>query len=220
MALHIHTIDAYKHRHFLAEERTDPITGDDFQAGDKVVFCAACKSAFLLETWQYMGENHCGQSRTLPEVPIAKAIVVKRRGRRSVALDNVYAANRKRRLTALAIDTATMPVVGLLIWEIARMLASGLATNSKWGMLFEGMMLAIGGIGAVAPFLLRDSRAGQGLGKRLMGIRIIDKDTGEDAGALQSIIRTLLLPTELLHFISNEPTSIADRISNTIIIND
>jgi hypothetical protein len=66
---HVHQIDAYKQAHFLKEERQDPITGEAFVAGDSVVFCAACKSAFLLESWQYLSSQHCGQGQTLTQFP-------------------------------------------------------------------------------------------------------------------------------------------------------
>jgi hypothetical protein len=39
------------------------------QAGDEVVFCARCRSAFLKDSWEYLGKKHCEQRRTLQEVP-------------------------------------------------------------------------------------------------------------------------------------------------------
>ncbi|AFM05177.1 hypothetical protein Fleli_2824 [Bernardetia litoralis DSM 6794] len=61
-----------KQAHFLKENRQDPITGDSFQMGDEIVFCAECKSAFLKESWEYMGNTHCNQEKTLEEVPFSK----------------------------------------------------------------------------------------------------------------------------------------------------
>ena len=55
------------HAHIIS--RTDPITGDVVKVNDKVVFCAACKSCFLEESWMYMNEQHCEQNRTLANVP-------------------------------------------------------------------------------------------------------------------------------------------------------
>jgi len=51
------------------KNRHDPITGDAFQLGDEVVFCASCRSAFLKASWEYMDGTHCNQQRTLSEVP-------------------------------------------------------------------------------------------------------------------------------------------------------
>jgi len=55
-------------------ERHDPVTGDAFQAGDKVVFCANCHSAFLADSWKYMGGLHCKQSHTLKKIPVLEEI--------------------------------------------------------------------------------------------------------------------------------------------------
>ncbi|WP_161626168.1 hypothetical protein [Hugenholtzia roseola] len=75
--MHTHLIETEKHSDFLAQNRQDPITGDSIKAGDKVVFCAACKSVFLVETWQYLGEQHCGQSQTLEAIPIRRNLNIK-----------------------------------------------------------------------------------------------------------------------------------------------
>ncbi|WP_027001332.1 hypothetical protein [Hugenholtzia roseola] len=66
---HQHQLSAHLHQHFLAQARIDPITGDVISAGDRVVLCKACGSAFLTESWVYMGARHCGQSQTLPKIP-------------------------------------------------------------------------------------------------------------------------------------------------------
>lgn len=54
---------------FLAEKRKDPLTGERFQENDEIVFCASCKSAFLKDSWEYMGGEHCGQLETLAVFP-------------------------------------------------------------------------------------------------------------------------------------------------------
>lgn len=67
--MHTHKIDNEKHKEFLSQERKDPITGDLIQSSDEVVFCASCKSVFLLDTWLYLDEQHCEQSETLEKFP-------------------------------------------------------------------------------------------------------------------------------------------------------
>jgi len=67
--MHTHRLQLPKHQHFLDEKRHDPITGDKFQEGDEVVFCAGCNSAFSMDSWHYMGKKHCNQSITLKELP-------------------------------------------------------------------------------------------------------------------------------------------------------
>ncbi|MEM6298405.1 MAG: hypothetical protein AAF740_06925 [Bacteroidota bacterium] len=75
--MHVHHLTLEEHREFLEEERNDPITGEILEAGDEVVVCASCKSAFLKDSWEYLGKRHCGQSRTLREIPIFKNVALK-----------------------------------------------------------------------------------------------------------------------------------------------
>ncbi|WP_338792232.1 hypothetical protein [Bernardetia sp. MNP-M8] len=72
--MHIHKIHRQKHFDFLNENRKDPITGDLIVAGNEVVFCEECKSAFLKETWEYLGGKHCDSSETLINFPIQKTL--------------------------------------------------------------------------------------------------------------------------------------------------
>jgi len=67
--MHIFSLNPKKHADFLKQERKDPITGDAFKAGDEVVFCAACRSAFLRESWEFMEGKHCNQVGTLALFP-------------------------------------------------------------------------------------------------------------------------------------------------------
>lgn len=76
--MHVHQINAAQHAAFLAEERRDPITGEEISVGDEVVFCAGCRSAFLRDSWEYLGKQHCRQSRTLPAAPEAKHLKIRR----------------------------------------------------------------------------------------------------------------------------------------------
>lgn len=66
---HKHTILPDKHQTFLEQQRQDPVTGESIRAYDRVVFCAACGSAFLEDSWEYLGREHCRQQRTLPKIP-------------------------------------------------------------------------------------------------------------------------------------------------------
>jgi hypothetical protein len=71
MALHIHRLDTNRHKHLFAERRKDPLTQEPLRAGDEVVFCARCQSAFLVESWKYLNGKHgrCKQPQTLREIP-------------------------------------------------------------------------------------------------------------------------------------------------------
>lgn len=72
--LHTHYLDRTTHSDFLKQERIDPITGEKIEEGHTIVICAACKSAFFIESWEYLGNEHCNQEETLSEVPIAKSL--------------------------------------------------------------------------------------------------------------------------------------------------
>ncbi|WP_291725831.1 hypothetical protein [Bernardetia sp.] len=72
--MNIHKIQSDNHFNFLQENRQDPITGDLISDGDEVVFCADCKSAFLKDTWEYLGKTHCNQSETLADFPVRKVL--------------------------------------------------------------------------------------------------------------------------------------------------
>ena len=75
MAIHTHTIDERKHGEFLKEERHDPFIGERIKVGDEIVFCAKCKSAYLLSSWKIMADKNakcckdCDHTKTLKEFP-------------------------------------------------------------------------------------------------------------------------------------------------------
>ena len=75
--MHIHKIKKEKHKEFLSQNRKDPITGDLIQSSDEVVFCASCKSVFLVDTWKYLNETHCEQSKTLKDFPSSSVMNLK-----------------------------------------------------------------------------------------------------------------------------------------------
>ncbi|WP_375560366.1 hypothetical protein ACE193_22110 [Bernardetia sp. OM2101] len=66
---HIHKLSTQNHFDFLNQERKDPITGDLIKEKDEIVICASCKSAFLKESWEYLGNTHCEQKDTLESIP-------------------------------------------------------------------------------------------------------------------------------------------------------
>ncbi|WP_338813993.1 hypothetical protein V9L05_00815 [Bernardetia sp. Wsw4-3y2] len=81
--MHIHKINpnSQEHQNFLAQNRKDPITGDSILEGDEVVFCAGCKSVFLKDTWEYLGNRHCEQSETLIDFPVQELMQLKAKER-------------------------------------------------------------------------------------------------------------------------------------------
>lgn len=69
MSVHIHEVNENRQEKFLSEGRKDPFTKDKLKAGDRIVFCAGCKSAFLHSSWEAMRGRHCNQTETLAEFP-------------------------------------------------------------------------------------------------------------------------------------------------------
>lgn len=67
--MNIHTVEEKKHKNFLKEERKDPFTKQKIKAGDQIVFCAKCKSVFLVSSWNAIGGEHCNQIETLQRFP-------------------------------------------------------------------------------------------------------------------------------------------------------
>ena len=91
MSYHSHTLNFASHSHIIA--RKDPITGDAVKENDKVVFCAACKSCFLEESWIYMEEKHCEQSQTLETVPTLPSKLIAKKTKEEVIAELLYRGN-------------------------------------------------------------------------------------------------------------------------------
>lgn len=70
MQYHVIMLDARQHASFLEQGRRDPVTKEEFKVGDRVVMCAACRSAFLEGSWRAIGRSHCGQERTLKNLAV------------------------------------------------------------------------------------------------------------------------------------------------------
>lgn len=71
---HTHHLNINAHSDFLKQARIDPITGEKIEEGHTIVICAACKSAFFIESWEYLGNTHCNQENTLSEIPVARTL--------------------------------------------------------------------------------------------------------------------------------------------------
>lgn len=69
MSVHIHEVNESRNRTFLSEGRKDPFTKEKIKAGDRIVFCAGCKSAFLHSSWEAIRGRHCDQTETLADFP-------------------------------------------------------------------------------------------------------------------------------------------------------
>ncbi len=67
--VHLHFVDKELAKGLAHQSRIDPLTHEPFKLNDKIVFCKCCQSAFLLDSWEYMGKAHCNQQETLGDLP-------------------------------------------------------------------------------------------------------------------------------------------------------
>jgi len=127
--MHIFPLNPKTHADFLKQERKDPITGDAFKAGDEVVFCAACRSAFLRESWEFMEGKHCNQEETLESFPKAqKALTLQKLGNKrwypSYFFDDLLRSKKKMIISVLCILLG-FPVITYLVGVIYLFLIGG-----------------------------------------------------------------------------------------------
>lgn len=76
MKLYTHILSEDTFQSLGAKSLRDPVTGETLRTGQEVVFCANCKSAFLKESWEYMGGEHCGQKEVLKHIPSFKELIL------------------------------------------------------------------------------------------------------------------------------------------------
>ncbi|WP_375560367.1 hypothetical protein ACE193_22115 [Bernardetia sp. OM2101] len=108
-----HTLTLQNHFDFLNQERKDPITGDLIKEKDEIVICASCKSAFLKESWEYLGNEHCGQDKTLAAIPIDKSLVFKVYNQNNFTIKEIPPAA----LTILILGASFFSILALLIFQ-------------------------------------------------------------------------------------------------------
>lgn len=159
MKSHVIRLHPRKHRHFLDQERQDPVTGEFFESEDEIVICAGCKSAFLKESWTYLGAQHCGQIRTLADLPGSKRLRLRNDFIKfSNGLSARPAALRKRVLAFVA-DTWVSLILSLLIM-----------------LPFSSLY-----------FWLRDTQ--YGVGKGLFNLKVVRRKTGHTYSVWESVRR-------------------------------
>lgn len=134
MRPYIHTIDPEAHNALLIEKRRDPVTKESLSVGDRIVFCARCKSAFLLDSWIGMGSSHCSQSRTLKTIRINNTLIIGT-AKKNLFLHNinsVFLPNKQRSaLTGLALAVVLTLVVLSLFGADGNLQSSSLYDYQK-----------------------------------------------------------------------------------------
>ncbi len=98
MKYHTHKLNSQNHSHIIG--RQDSVTGDIITENNEVVFCSACQSVFLIESWEYMNKKHCNQTETLSLVPFQENVI---KARKKNALLFEIPANIKKYLRSLVL---------------------------------------------------------------------------------------------------------------------
>jgi hypothetical protein len=113
MENNVHILTLQEHFDFLNQDRKDPITGDLIQENDEIVICSSCKSAFLKESWEYLGNRHCGQRNTLAAIPIDKSLVFKVSDQNNFTIKDIPHAA----LTTLILGASFFSILALLVFQ-------------------------------------------------------------------------------------------------------
>ena len=164
---------------FLAEKRQDPITGDSFSIGDEIVFCAECKSAFLKESWEYMGSRHCNQSKILSEFPPLQTLLLDKPMLN--AIPSHKDAEFENRIPAFLIDAVLIFFISLVFvpvfWFLNIFAHSSLLENAH---IFIGITL----------FIFRDIvLSNKSIGKHTLNLYFINTKTQIKASSYKMLFR-------------------------------
>ncbi|WP_338760418.1 hypothetical protein WAF17_13575 [Bernardetia sp. ABR2-2B] len=118
-----HRLEKELHSEFLEQGRIDPITGELIEEGHTIVICAACKSAFFIESWEYLGEEHCNQTDTLTDIPKPKNLFLE-----SKPLEYLPFLFRKGVYFAKDGSAGTLEMLKLLVYTSSSLLGLGIFT--------------------------------------------------------------------------------------------
>ena len=174
-SINSYPITKEKHAHFLLEDRNDPVTGDSFSEGDEVVFCSVCKSAFLKDSWEYMGNKHCDQRLTLPIFPMSKKLTLQK----PIELPFVF-VDIDNRSSAFFVDILVLVALCIVIMLIITKLH---IPTSPYFYITLSFIL----------FMFRDSiLINRSIGKSFQKLYFIDVTTNLPATIWQTLGRNLL----------------------------
>jgi uncharacterized RDD family membrane protein YckC len=166
-----------KETFFIKENRQDPVTGDEFNIGDEIIFCASCKSAFLIESWEYMNSKHCGQSFTLQKFPIYSKLTLSK-----PIVYGFKKAESGNRFGAYLIDSLIALLLGFLVYLFFQ-------KNSFFGLGSGVNGFVVGNI----YMLFRDIFGiKSSIGKRIMGLYFINTETQKNASPVVLLFKNLV----------------------------
>ena len=119
-----------------------------------------------------------------------------------------YLGSRRKRLIAFKLDLIGVPfALSLVLLPLT--LASSELRNWALALLWFLYML------------FRDSIRGQSIGKRLLGLRVVQRNTEQPCTWQRSLLRNSTLaifPIDLLFALSDEKRRLGDRFARTIVV--
>jgi hypothetical protein len=168
MNYNTHKLSSQIHSHIIG--RQDSVTGDAIKANDEVVFCSACQSVFLVESWEYMNQKHCNQTETLGFVPLQ---------------EKEFKARKKDTLL-FEIPTSKNDVVVVKIYSVAFSLIIFLFASIFFflaeNIIIEAAVLGISSVLMIGVFLL---------------IRQVKKDFIKGAASIKIMGENILLHNDI-----------------------
>lgn len=191
-----------KQEYFLEENRNDPITGDSFSLGDTIVFCAECKSAFLKESWEYIGSKHCHQKRTLKSFPFTSTLKIKKR-----KIINYEKAGIGNRFGAYMSDV----IIGFVIATIVNFIITKFRTDNYTVSLFTFSIY----------MLFRDIFTLKGsLGKKIFGLYFTSSKRESKPIYIQILLRNLIywIPVSIFYLLFDKETRDKDFLDTIFMI--
>ena len=117
-------------------------------------------------------------------------------------------ASRRDRLLAFKIDLLGVPLGLALVLSPLALVSASAHSNT---VLLSWILY----------FLVRDGIPGESVGKRLLKLKVVRRDTDQSCSWLRSIARNLtfiLLPIDLVPMLSDQKLRLGDRLANTMVI--
>ena len=131
-----------------------------------------------------------------------------------------------QRTVAYTIDACLAIAVLMLNFIVilfGMMISPSINEVSAAAAVMIGVSLLVTSIVAYGYFLLRDGLSKSSLGKRLMGITVVDAKTGEPCSMKQSFLRNLLLMVLgaldlVIPFFRQNGRRIGDDVAGTVVV--
>ncbi|GAA4325486.1 RDD family protein [Flaviaesturariibacter amylovorans] len=124
-----------------------------------------------------------------------------------------------QRLLSMLLDHVVMCcILGIVMTPFV--LSSFDSDTPERGVFFETKDW-IGMIGMITVYALKDSFGGRSVGKRVLKLQVIDRNSGNTASPVQCFVRNLLVPLWMIEVVVtffNPQRRIGDRLAGTRVV--